>query len=51
MIKEDCFGIDAHWTDDNQLLNDPKTFDCSKDILGNPKPNYPGPVPDIRKAP
>jgi biotin carboxylase len=34
-----------------QLLNDPKIFDCSKDVLGNPKPSYPGPVPDIRRAP
>jgi hypothetical protein len=51
MVKEDCFGVDAQWTDDNQLLNDPKVFDCSKDVLGNLKPNYPGPVPDIRRAP
>ena len=50
MIKGDCFGVDAQWTDDNQLLNDPKIFDCSKDV-GNPKPSYPGPVPDIRRAP
>jgi hypothetical protein len=28
-----------------------KFFDCSRDILGDPKPNYPGPVPDIRRAP
>jgi hypothetical protein len=46
-----CFGVDAQWTDDNQLLNDPKIFDCSKDVLGNPKPSHPGPVPDIRRAP
>ena len=51
MIKGDCFGVDAQWTDDNQLLNDPKIFDCSKDVLGNPKPRYPGTVPDIRRAP
>ena len=51
MIKGDCFGVDAQWTDGNQLLNDPKIFDCSKDVLGNPKPSYPGPVPDIRRAP
>ena len=38
MIKGDCFGVDAQWTDDNQLLNDPKIFDCSKDVLGNPNP-------------
>ena len=51
MLKEDCFGVDAQWTEDDELLNDPKVFDCSKDILGNFKPNYPGPIPDIRRAP
>ena len=51
MLKEDCFGIVARWTEDNELLNDPKVFDCSKDVLGNPKSNYPGPIPDIGKAP
>lgn len=51
MLKEDCFEVDAQLTKDNELLNDPKVFDCSKDILGNFKPNYPGPIPDIRRAP
>jgi hypothetical protein len=26
-------------------------FHCSKDILGNPKPNYPSHAHDIRRAP
>jgi hypothetical protein len=43
MLKEDCFEVDA------QLTN-PKVFDCSKDILENFKPNFPGPIPDIRRA-
>ena len=51
MLKEDCFEVDAQLTKDNELLNDPKVFDCSKDILGNFKPNYLGPIPDIRRAP
>ena len=38
MLKEDCFEVDAQLTKDNELLNDPKVFDCSKDILGNFKP-------------
>jgi hypothetical protein len=50
MLKEDCFEVDAQLTKDNELLNDPKVFDCSKDILENFKPNLPGPIPDIRRA-
>lgn len=50
MLKEDCFEVDAQLTKDNELLNDPKVFDCSKDILENFKPNFPGPIPDIRRA-
>jgi hypothetical protein len=29
MIKGDCFGVDAQWTDENLLLNDPKIFGSS----------------------
>jgi hypothetical protein len=35
MLREDCFGVDAQWTENNELLNDPKVFNCSKDILGD----------------
>jgi hypothetical protein len=37
----------------NQMweLNLSHALDCGKDILSNPKPSYPGPIPDIRRAP
>jgi hypothetical protein len=34
MLKEDCFGVDAQWTEDNELLNDPKVFRLQQRYLG-----------------
>ena len=44
MLKEDCFGVDAQWTENNELLNDPKVFDCRQRYLGRSqtKLSWPG---------
>jgi hypothetical protein len=30
MLREDCFGVDAQWTENNELLYDPKVLIAAK---------------------
>jgi hypothetical protein len=47
-MDEDCYAVDATYDENDLPTNDPKVWDCSKDTLGEPKPDY-SPVPDIRR--
>ena len=39
MIEEDCFSVDAIWNEDKQDYETwpPTSWDCSRDITGDPK--------------
>jgi hypothetical protein len=50
MLQENCFPLDSRWIEaENDYDRIPSIWDCSKDISGDPKPNYQGPLPDIRE--
>ena len=51
MLNEDCFPVDASWIEEKKDYNrNPTIWDCSRDISEDLKPEYQGPIPDIRKV-
>lgn len=34
LMEEDCYAVDATYDEQDLPTNDPKVWDCSKDILG-----------------
>lgn len=48
LVEEDCYAVNATYDEQDLPTNDPKVWDCSKDIMGEPKPGY-SPIPDIRR--
>ena len=41
MVREDCFPVDATWIEEKKDYDkNPTKWDCSRDILGNPKSSY-----------
>ena len=51
MLNEDCFPVDVTWIEEKKDYNrSPVIWDCSRDISGDLKPEYQGPIPDIRRV-
>lgn len=40
LMDEDCYAVDATYDEQDLPANDPKIWDCNKDIMEEPKPSY-----------